>query len=489
MGDKRQNNQLRLFFGEEGRSEAPTAPGEGAETLTAKRISESPAKNHEELMEEVCGRENCLQALKRVKSNKGSPGIDGMTVDALTVYLKEHWPAIRAQLLSGTYKPQPVRRVEIPKPDGGLRQLGIPTVLDRMVRQAVMQVLQGRWDAEFSEHSHGFRPGRSAHQAVAKAQKYIAEGRRWVVDLDLEKFFDRVNHDKLMAAVARRVADKRMLKLIRAFLTAGVMENGLVGPVDEGTPQGGPLSPLLSNLVLDELDRELERRKHCFVRYADDCNIYVCSRRAGERVKRSITGFITRRLKLRVNEHKSAAARPVERKFLGFSFTLREAKRRIAAKAIVRFKQKVRELTSRTRGISMEQMAKELASYLRGWKGYFGFCETPSVLENLASMDAAKAAISDLEAMETRQGAVCQTVCARREQGSGRQNGRKCSGPMAYSEQPRPELCVPHRLLRRAWSSKVVRWEIAQSVRTAGCGPACPVVWQGRRGDSPPYAN
>jgi RNA-directed DNA polymerase len=253
-----------------------------------------------------------------------------------------------------------------------------------MVQQAVMQVLQGRWDAEFSEHSHGFRPGRSAHQAVAKAQKYIAKGRRWVVDLDLEKFFDRVNHDKLMAAVARRVADKRMLKLIRAFLTAGVMENGLVGPVDEGTPQGGPLSPLLSNLVLDELDRELERRKHCFVRYADDCNIYVRSRRAGERVKRSITGFITRRLKLRVNEAKSAVARPVERKFLGFSFTgAREPKRRIAAKALLRFKQKVRELTSRTRGISIEQMTRQLASYLRGWKSYFGFCQTPSVFREL----------------------------------------------------------------------------------------------------------
>ena len=332
-------------------------------------------------MEEVCERENCLQAYKRVKSNKGSPGIDGMTVDAIADYLKEHWPAIREQLLSGTYKPQPVKRVEIPKPDGGVRQLGIPTVLDRMVQQAVMQVLQGRWDAEFSEHSHGFRPGRSAHQAVAKAQKYIAEGRRWVVDLDLEKFFDRVNHDKLMAAVAHRVADKRMLKLIRAFLKAGVMENGLVGPVDEGTPQGGPLSPLLSNLVLDELDRELERRKHCFVRYADDCNIYVRSRRAGERVKRSITRFITRRLKLKVNEQKSAVARPVERKFLGFSFTYaQEPKRRIAAKALVRFKQKVRELTGRTRGIGIEQMTKELASYLRGWKSYFGFSETPSVL-------------------------------------------------------------------------------------------------------------
>ena len=248
--------------------------------------------------------------------------MDGMTVQrACRDYLKQHWPAIREQLLSGTYKPQPVKRVEIPKPDGGVRKLGIPTVLDRFIQQAVMQVLQGRWDRTFSEHSYGFRPGRSAHQAVAQAQQYIAEGYRWVVDLDLEKFFDRVNHDKLMAKIAERVSDKRLLKLIRAFLRAGVMEDGLVSPVDEGTPQGGPLSPLLSNIVLDEFDRELERRGLRFARYADDCNIYVRSRRAGERVMESITRFITTKLKLKVNEQKSAVARPWERKFLGFSFT------------------------------------------------------------------------------------------------------------------------------------------------------------------------
>src|SRR5664280_765320 len=385
MGDKRQKNQLQmvLAFTAEGRSEAPMARREGTESLTAKRACESPAIP-EQVMEEVCERGNLKRALRRVKSNKGSPGIDGMTVGELPGYLKQHWPAIREQLLSGSYKPQPVRRVEIPKPDGGMRKLGIPTVLDRFIQQAVMQILQSKWDGTFSEHSHGFRPGRSAHQAVAKAQQYVRAGRRWVVDLDLERSFDRVNHDRLMKSIALRIADPRMLRLMGAVLKAGVMENGLVSPVDEGTPQGGPLSPLLSNLVLDELDRELERRKHCFVRYADDCNIYVRSRRAGERVKRSITVFITRRLKLKVNEQKSAVARPAERKFLGFSFTgAKEPKRRIAPKALVRFKQKVRELTGRTRGISIERMTKELASYLRGWKSYFGFSQTPSVFRNL----------------------------------------------------------------------------------------------------------
>jgi RNA-directed DNA polymerase len=383
MNDKRQKNQLPLAFPEEGRSEAPRALREGTESFTAKCETESPARA-EQLMEEVCERENCQQALRRVKANKGSPGIDGMNVEELPGYLKQHWPTLRDQLLSGTYQAQPVRRVEIAKPDGGMRKLGIPTVLDRFIQQAVMQVLQPRWDPTFSEHSHGFRPKRSAHQAVAQAQQYIAAGNGWVVDLDLEKFFDRVNHDRLMVAIARRVSDKRMLKLIRAFLESGVMENGLVSPVEEGTPQGGPLSPLLSNLVLDELDRELERRHHRFARYADDCNIYVRSERAGKRVMQSVTGFIRRRLKLQVNEAKSAVARPQDRKFLGFSFTSgTEPKRRVAPKALCRCKQKIRELTRRTRGISVEQMAKELATYLRGWRGYFGFCETPSVLRQL----------------------------------------------------------------------------------------------------------
>jgi RNA-directed DNA polymerase len=381
--DKQQNLQMKLDFSSALTGATRGVAGEETESSTATSGPESPARTNR-LMEEVCERENLKEALRQVKGNKGSAGVDGITVNQFSDYLKQHWPVIREQLLSGTYEPKPVRRVEIPKPDGGVRKLGIPTALDRFIQQAVMQVLQRRWDLTFSDHSYGFRPGRSAHQAVAQAQQYIAAGYSWVVDLDLEQFFDRVNHDKLMGQVAKRVEDKRLLKLIRAFLNAGVMENGLVSPSVEGTPQGGPLSPLLSNLVLDELDRELERRGHRCLRYADDCNIYVRSQRAGQRVMESITRFITQKLKLKVNETKSAVARPQQRKFLGFSFTDGpEIKRTIAPKALERFKHRIREITLRAKGVSLETTIAELASYLRGWRSYFGFCETPYVLIQL----------------------------------------------------------------------------------------------------------
>src|SRR6267378_3598118 len=378
---RQKNTQKNLDFNSTPTGEARTAGGEATESFSARPAPENPASTNQ-LMEEVGERENLKRALQRVKANKGSPGIDGMTVEELPGYLQQHWPAIREQLLSGTYAPKPVRRVEIAKPEGGgMRKLGIPTTLDRFVQQAVLQVLQRQWDPTFSEHSYGFRPGRSAHQAVAQAQKNIAEGYSWVVDLDLEKFFDRVNHDKLMGQIAKRVEDKRLRKLIRAFLKAGVMEDGLVSPSVEGTPQGGPLSPLLSNLVLDELDRELERRGHRYARYADDCNIYVRSEQAGQRVMESITRFITHKLKLKVNEAKSAVARPQERKFLGFSFTAGpEVKRLIAPKSLKRFKRRIRDITQRVKGVSMKTTMEELAPYMRGWRNFFGFCETPEVL-------------------------------------------------------------------------------------------------------------
>src|ERR1700737_463683 len=382
--DKRLNIQLRLDFSSAPTGEARQAGGEDIESLSVTNEPERPADKRR-IMEEVCERKNLKEALRQVRSNKGSAGVDRMTVDQLGDYLKQHWPVIREQLLNGIYEPKPVRRVEIPKPDGGGgRKLGIPTVLDRFIQQAGMQVLQKQWNPTFPHHSYGFRPRRSAHQAVAQAQQYIAQGYGWVTDLDLEKFFDRVNHDKLMGQIAKRVEDKRLLKLIRAFLNAGVMENGLVSPSGEGTPKRGPLSPLLSNLVLDEFDRELERRGHRFVRYADDSNIYVRSERAGHRVMESITQFITQQLKLKVNEAKSAVARPQERKFLGFSFTAApEVKRVIAPKALDRFKRRIREITGRAKGVSMKTTMEELAPYMRGWRSYFGFCETPEVLIGL----------------------------------------------------------------------------------------------------------
>jgi len=385
MDARRRKIQLELAFMAESRGETLMAADKGTEASKAKRKPEDPALPVL-LMEEICQRENLRRALQRVRQNKGSPGIDGMTVKKLPGYLKKHWPQIREQLLAGNYQPQPVKRTEIPKPDGGMRKLGIPTVLDRFVQQAIMQVLQKYWDKTFSEYSYGFRPGRSAHQAISRSQQYVVEGYRWVVDIDLEKFFDRVNHDKLMGKLAKRIPDKRLLKIIRAFLNAGVMENGLVSATTEGTPQGGPASPFLSNIVLDELDRELERRGHRFVRYADDCNIYVRSERAGNRVMENISKFITRKLKLKVNQSKSKVDRPWRCKFLGFRIIVgKETKRGIAPKSLFRFKKRVRKLTSYRRGVTIEQMIKRLNRYLVGWRGYFGYCQTPSVMVRLDS--------------------------------------------------------------------------------------------------------
>jgi RNA-directed DNA polymerase len=337
------------------------------------------------IMEQVVERENLLQALKQVKKNGGSPGIDGMTVEELPDHLREKWRHIKESLLQGAYQPKPVKRTEIPKPQGGKRKLGIPTVLDRFIQQSLLQVLQREWDLSFSESSYGFRPRRNAHQAVRRAQKYLKEGRTWVVDLDLEKFFDRVNHDKLMSEVSKRIKDKRVIGLIWRYLKAGVMEHDALHETVEGTPQGGPLSPLLSNLLLDRFDKELERRGHCFVRYADDCNIYVRSKRAGGRVLRSITDYLDRQLKLRVNEAKSAVGRPWKRKFLGFTFSGRDYRLKISDTAVKRFKDRVRVITRRTRGRRIEGIAKELRGYLLGWKAYFGVAEVQSPRKELNS--------------------------------------------------------------------------------------------------------
>ena len=337
------------------------------------------------LIGQVVSRENLIRAHKRVVRNKGAAGVDGMTVNDLMPYCREHWSRIREELLSGTYQPQPVRKVEIPKPGGqGVRTLGIPTVLDRLIQQALLQVLQPIFDPTFSDASFGFRPGRSTHQAVLRARDHIAAGYRWTVDMDLEKFFDRVNHDVLMSRVARRVKDKKVLLLIRRYLQAGIIAGGLMSPRVEGTPQGGPLSPLLSNVLLDELDKELERRGHRFVRYADDCNIYVQSRRAGDRVLDSVERFVARRLRLRVNRDKSAVARPWNRTFLGYTVTSnRQPKLKVAPQSVKRLKAKLRPTLRRGRGQSLGRVVESLIPVLRGWVAYYKLAEVKASFERL----------------------------------------------------------------------------------------------------------
>ena len=384
LGDevRQKSGQLELPF--EGRGEAPRVERSG-EVSSAANGNERSGNDDAKLMERVVARGNVIEALKRVRKNKGSPGIDGMTVEGLRDHLRETWPVLREQLLAGTYRPQSVKRQLIPKSDGGERELGIPTVLDRFIQQTLLQVLQPRFDPSFSSHSHGFRPGRRAHDAVCEAQKYIQEGRRWVVDVDLEKFFDRINHDVLMGRLAKRIADTRVLGLIRRFLDAGVMANGVVVERHEGTPQGGPLSPLLANVLLDEVDKELEKRGHAFVRYADDCNVYVRSKQAGARVMGALRRLYAK-LRLRVNESKSAVARPWDRKFLGYSFWVakgREVKRRVASKALVALKQRVRSITKRSRGRSIPRVMTELRGYLVGWKEYFRLADTPKIFREL----------------------------------------------------------------------------------------------------------
>lgn len=359
----------------------------GAKSYPSASVEERDSRAGEAtgLLEAVVSAENLNRAYKRVKANGGSPGADGMTTEELLPYLKAQGAALRQAILEGTYDPRPVRRVEIPKPDGGVRELGIPTVVDRLIQQAIAQTLEGVFDRDFSTNSYGFRPGRSAHMAIAAARKHIEAGGRWVVDLDLEKFFDRVNHDKLMSLVARKVKDKRVLKLVRKYLEAGVMHNGVKAKSEEGTPQGGPLSPLLANIMLDELDKELERRGRKFCRYADDCNIYVGSMKAGERVMTGVTRYIERVLKLKVNRAKSAVDRLGGRKFLGFSFYMKAGKARnfVHAKSVRRFREKVREILSRSNGRSMDWRRERLARLIMGWANYFRIADMRRLARDL----------------------------------------------------------------------------------------------------------
>jgi len=433
-----------------------------------------------DLLERMLERGNMLKALGRVEGNRGAAGVDGMEVGELRSYLKAHWVEIREQLREGSYRPSPVRRVEIPKPDGGVRELGIPTVLDRLIQQALLQVLTPIFEPEFSEASFGFRPGRSAHQAVKRAEAFVAEGYGWVVDLDIEKVFDRVNHDILMARVAKKVVDKKVLKLIRAYLNAGVLTCRVVVTSEEGTPQGGPLSPILANVLLDDLDKELEKRGYRFVRYADDCNIYVRSERSGQRVMESVVGFLEKKLKLKVNRAKFGVARPKLRKFLGFRLFREKAGVRIglAPKTVDRVKAAIRELTRASRGgWTMEERIRRLRMKLLGWMRYFALADTGRVFGELDEWLRRRLRMVYWRQWKRGRTRRRNLKALGMPEWMGRLVGSQ-KGPWRNAGSP-PMQAV----LTKAYWAKAGLVSLAEEYRkirnewrTAGCGPACPVV-------------
>ena len=450
----------------------------GALSSSPAQVEPPPrAEDPSELLEKTLERENMRRAYQRVKQNGGAPGVDGMTVTMLTEYLKANWVAIKEQLLQGTYCPQPVKRVEIPKPGGGVRALGIPTVLDRLIQQALLQTLTPIFDPHFSSESYGFRPGRRAHDAIRRAQEHIREGYRFVVDMDLEKFFDRVNHDMLMARVARRVKDKRVLKLIRSYLNTGVMECGVVSRTTEGTPQGGPLSPLLSNILLDDLDRELARRGHRFVRYADDSNLFVRSRRAGTRVMESVVRFVEGKLKLKVNREKSAVDRPWKRKFLGCSFLNDKAGTiRLAPKTLESCKEKIRKLTSRTWSVAMEERIRQVNQYLRGWIGYFHVASAKKHCEELDQWLRRRLRMCLWKQWKRTWTRFRNLRALGVAEWAAWMMAKSSKGPWAMARNTNNALGVTYWERQGLLSLLAHYGKLRQSLGTAGCGPACPVV-------------
>ncbi len=460
-----------------GQAKAVKLPG--TDPMAERSPAGEGGKSAAGLWEGMWEKENLTTALKRVEKNGGAPGIDGMTVKDLRPYLKGQWLEIREALESGRYRPSPVRRVEIPKPDGGVRNLGIPTVLDRLLQQAMLQGLVPVFEPTFSKYSYGFRPGRSTQDALRQAQTYVQEGYEWVVDLDIEKFFDRVNHDMLMARVARVVKDKRVLKLIRAYLEAGVMVNGVVQEMEEGTPQGGPLSPLLSNIMLSDLDRELEQRGHRFVRYADDCNIYVRTERSGGRVLENVRQYVEKKLKLKLNPKKSKVGQAKVLKFLGFSFFERKGVVliRVARESVKRLKDKLRYLTRRTRNGKLEDLLQEISRYLLGWLGYFRLADTPSVFEELDQW--LRRRLRQLiwkrwKRGPTRYRELLKLGVPKWQAGLGAVR----HGPWRMAGSPVVKMALSNRYFKDQGllSIKERYMELRSTHRTAGCGPACPVV-------------